>query len=284
MKILVAVKRVVDYNVKVRLKPDGSDVDIAGAKMGINPFDENAIEEALRLKERGHATEIIAVTLGTTACQDVLRHALAMGVDRAILVETDVLLQPLGIAKLLKAVVAREQPDLIILGKQAIDDDAGQTGQMLAALLGVGQGTFISAVAVVASGIRPPWMAEVSKMQEHFFDLPLATLVHPCTAHEGEIHVTREVDGGTETLALRLPAVITADLRLNEPRYVKLPNLMMAKKKPIQTYNAAEFGIDASPRLKQLNVANPPTRKPGIKLDSVQELVDKLRGEAKVIV
>lgn len=270
MKILVAIKRVVDYNVKVRLKPDGSDVDIAGAKMGINPFDENAIEEALRLKERGHATEIVAVTLGTAACQDVLRHALAMGVDRAILVETDVLLQPLGIAKLLKVVVAREQPDLIILGKQAIDDDAGQTGQMLAALLGVGQGTFISAVAVVAPGI-----------------LPLATLVHPCTAHEGEIHVTREVDGGTETLALRLPAVVTADLRLNEPRYVKLPNLMMAKKKPIQTYHAAEFGIDApidfGARLKQLNVANPPARKPGIKLDSVQDLVDKLRGEAKVI-
>ena len=256
MKILVAVKRVVDYNVKVRLKPDGSDVDIAGAKMGINPFDENAIEEALRLKERGHATEIVAVTLGTTACQDVLRHALAMGVDRAILVETDVLLQPLGIAKLLKAVVAREQPDLIILGKQAIDDDAGQTGQMLAALLGVGQGTFISAVDVHA--------------QEP----------------QGEIHVTREVDGGSETLALRLPAVVTADLRLNEPRYVKLPNLMMAKKKPIQTYNASELGLDSvdtNPRLKQLNVANPPTRKPGIKLNSVQELVEKLRGEAKVI-
>lgn len=256
MKILVAVKRVVDYNVKVRLKPDGSDVDIAGAKMGINPFDENAIEEALRLKERGHATEIVGVTLGTAACQDVLRHALAMGVDRAILVETDVLLQPLGIAKLLKAVVMREQPDLIILGKQAIDDDAGQTGQMLAALLGVGQGTFISAVDVYA--------------QEP----------------QGEIHVTREVDGGTETLALRLPAVVTADLRLNEPRYVKLPNLMMAKKKPIQTYNASELGLDSvdvSPRLKQLNVANPPTRKPGIKLNSVQELVDKLRSEAKVI-
>ncbi len=249
MKILVAVKRVVDYNVKVRLKPDGSDVDIAGAKMGINPFDENAIEEALRLKERGHVSEVVAVTLGMAACQDVLRHALAMGADRAILVETDVLLQPLGIARLLKAVVEREQPDLIILGKQAIDDDAGQTGQMLAALLGVGQGTFISAVDV----------------------------------HEGEVHVTREVDGGTETLALRLPAVVTADLRLNEPRYVKLPNLMMAKKKPIQTYQAVDFGIDASPHLKQLTVANPPTRKPGIKLDSVQELVEKLRTEKKVI-
>ena len=253
MKILVAVKRVVDYNVKVRIKPDGSDVDIAGAKMGINPFDENAIEEALRLKERGHASEIVAVSLGTAVCQDVLRHALAMGVDRAILVETDVLLQPLGIAKLLKAVVARERPDLIILGKQAIDDDAGQTGQMLAALLGVGQGTFISAVNV----------------------------------QDGEIHVTREVDGGTEMLALRLPAVVTADLRLNEPRYVKLPNLMMAKKKPIQTYNVAELGINAntdfSPRLKQLNVASPPARKPGVKVNSVQELVEKLRVEAKAI-
>ena len=270
MKILVAVKRVVDYNVHVRIKPDGSDVDIAGAKMGINPFDENAIEEALRLKERGHATEVIAVTLGTAACQDVLRHALAMGVDRAILVETAVLLQPLGIAKLLKAVVAREQPDLIILGKQAIDDDAGQTGQMLAALLGVGQGTFISAVDVVHAPGRMPQCGERRDAQEP----------------HGEIHVTREVDGGTETLALRLPAVVTADLRLNEPRYVKLPNLMMAKKKPIQTYNASELGldsVDASPRLTQLNVANPPTRKPGIKLNSVQELVEKLRGEAKVI-
>ncbi len=249
MKILVAVKRVVDSNVKVRIKPDGSDVDVAGAKMGINPFDENAVEEALRLKERGLASEVVAVSLGTAACQDVLRHALAMGVDRAILVETDIQLQPLGIAKLLKAVVEREQPGLIMLGKQAIDDDAGQTGQMLAALLGVGQGTFISALEVQG----------------------------------GEIRVTREIDGGTETLALRLPAVVTADLRLNEPRYVKLPNLMMAKKKPIQTYNAAEFGIDANPRLKQLNVANPPLRKPGIMVNSVQELVEKLRVEAKVV-
>ncbi len=249
MKILVAVKRVVDSNVKVRIKPDGSDVDVAGAKMGINPFDENAVEEALRLKERGLASEVVAVSLGTAACQDVLRHALAMGADRAILVETDLQLQPLGIAKLLKAVVEREQPGLIILGKQAIDDDAGQTGQMLAALLGVGQGTFISALEVL----------------------------------DGEIRVTREIDGGTETLALRLPAVVTADLRLNEPRYVKLPNLMLAKKKPIQTYNAAEFGIDASPRLKQLNVAHPPFRKPGIMVNSVQELVEKLRVEAKVV-
>lgn len=249
MKILVAIKRVVDANVKVRIKSDGSDIDIAGAKMAINPFDENAVEEALRLKERGQATEVVAVTLGSAACQDVLRHALAMGVDRAILVETEVLLQPLGVAKLLKAVVEREQPGLVILGKQAIDDDAGQTGQMLAALLGVGQGTFASGVEV----------------------------------QNGEIRVTREVDGGTETLALRLPAVVTADLRLNEPRYVKLPNLMMAKKKPIQTYNAAEFGVDFSPRLSQRQVANPPERKAGIRVNSVQELVEKLRIEAKVV-
>ncbi len=249
MKILVAVKRVVDFNVKVRIKPDGSDVDIAGVKMGINPFDENALEEALRLKERGKASEVVAVSLGGTANQDVLRHALAMGADRAILVETEVNLQPLGVAKLLKAVVEREQPDLILLGKQAIDSDAGQAGQMLAALLGVGQGVAISAIEI--------W--------------------------DEEIVVTREIDGGTETLALRLPAVVTADLRLNEPRYVKLPNLMMAKKKPIQTISAAELGVDASPRLTQLKVADPPPRKPGIKVGSVQELVEKLRVEAKVL-
>ncbi|MEK7321655.1 MAG: electron transfer flavoprotein subunit beta/FixA family protein [Pseudomonadota bacterium] len=249
MKVLVAVKRVVDFNVKVRIKPDGSDVDIAGVKMGINPFDENAVEEALRLKERGKASEVVAVSLGGSVNQDVLRHALAMGVDRAILVETDAVLQPLGVAKLLKAVVEREQPDLIILGKQAIDSDAGQTGQMLAALLGVGQGVAISAIEV--------W--------------------------DEEIVVTREIDGGTETLALRLPAVITADLRLNEPRYVKLPNLMMAKKKPIQTLAAAELGVDAGPRLTQRQVADPPARKAGSKVASVQELVEKLRVEAKVL-
>lgn len=249
MKVLVAVKRVVDFNVKVRIKPDGSDVDIAGVKMGINPFDENAVEEALRLKERGKAGEVVAVSLGGSANQDVLRHALAMGVDRAILVETDAVLQPLGVAKLLKAVVEREQPDLIILGKQAIDSDAGQAGQMLAALLGVGQGVAISAIEV--------W--------------------------DEEIVVTREIDGGTETLALRLPAVITADLRLNEPRYVKLPNLMMAKKKPIQTIAAAELGVDAGPRLTQRQVADPPARKAGSKVASVQELVEKLRVEAKVL-
>lgn len=249
MKVLVAVKRVVDFNVKVRIKPDGSDVDIAGVKMGINPFDENAVEEALRLKERGKASEVVAVSLGGSVNQDVLRHALAMGVDRAILVETDAVLQPLGVAKLLKAVVEREQPDLIILGKQAIDSDAGQAGQMLAALLGVGQGVAVSAIEV--------W--------------------------DEEIVVTREIDGGTETLALRLPAVITADLRLNEPRYVKLPNLMMAKKKPIQTLAAAELGVDAGPRLTQRQVADPPARKAGSKVASVQELVEKLRVEAKVL-
>lgn len=249
MKVLVAVKRVVDFNVKVRIKPDGSDVDIAGVKMAINPFDENAVEEALRLKERGKAKEVVAVSLGSAANQDVLRHALAMGADRAILVETEAVLQSLGVAKLLKAVVEREQPDLVILGKQAIDSDAGQAGQMLAALLGVGQGVAASAIEI--------------------FD--------------EEAVVTREVDGGTETIALRLPAVITADLRLNEPRYVKLPNLMMAKKKPIQTLNAAELGVDASPRLKQLKVADPPARKAGIRVGSVAELIEKLHVEAKVL-
>jgi len=249
MKVLVAVKRVVDFNVKVRIKPDGSDVDIAGVKMSINPFDENAVEQALRLKEGGKAREVVAVTLGTSAAQDVLRHALAMGVDRAVWVETDAHLQPLGVAKLLKAVAEREQPDLIILGKQAIDSDAGQAGQMLAALLGVGQGVAISSLEV--------W--------------------------DGEVVVTREIDGGTETLALRLPAVVTADLRLNEPRYVKLPNLMMAKKKPIETIKASELGIDASPRLKQLKVTDPPVRKAGSKVANAQALVEKLRIEAKVL-
>jgi len=249
MKVLVAIKRVVDFNVKVRIKADGSDVDIAGVKMGINPFDENAVEAALRLKESGQATEVVAVTLGSAAAQDVLRHALAMGVDRAVLVETDAMLQPLGTAKLLKAVAERERPGLIILGKQAIDSDAGQAGQMLAALLGVGQGIAISALEVL----------------------------------DNEIRVTREIDGGTETLALRLPAVVTADLRLNEPRYVKLPNLMMAKKKPIQTINAVELGVDAGPRLKQIAVADPPERKAGIKVGSVHELVEKLRVEAGVL-
>ena len=245
MKVLVAIKRVVDYNIKVRIKPDGSDVDIDNVKMGVNPFDENAIEEALRLKEKGIATEIVAVTLGGSINQDVLRHALAMGVDRAVLVESDLVLQPLGVAKLLKAVVEREQPNLVILGKQAIDDDAGQTGQMLSGLLGYGQGTFASTLAI----------------------------------ENNEAVVTREIDGGSEQIAVTLPAVLTADLRLNEPRFVKLPNLMMARKKPIETISANDLGVDASPRLKQVQVSEPPVRKPGIKVGSVQELLEKLRTE-----
>jgi len=243
MKILVAIKRVVDYNIKVRIKTDGSNVDIDGVKMSVNPFDENALEEALRLKEKGLASEVLAVSLGTAANQDVLRHALAMGVDRAMLVESDADLQPLAVAKLLKAVVEREQPGLIILGKQAIDDDAGQSGQMLAALLQYPQGTFISAIDIVGN----------------------------------EATVTREVDGGTEKLALSLPAVVTADLRLNEPRFVKLPNLMQARKKPIETLRANELVTDIEPRLKLLQAGEPPARKPGIKVGSVAELLEKLR-------
>jgi electron transfer flavoprotein beta subunit len=243
MKILVAVKRVVDYNIKVRVKPDGSDVDIDGVKMGVNPFDENAIEEALRLKEQGIAKEIVAVSFGASANQDVLRHALAMGVDRAILVEADANLQPLAVAKLLKAVTEREQPDLILLGKQAIDDDAGQVGQMLAALLDYPQGAFAS---------------EVKKDGDH-------------------LTVTREVDGGTETLSIKLPAVVTADLRLNDPRFVKLPNLMMARKKPIETIQVQDLGADIKPRLKLLKVSEPPVRKAGIMVADVSELLSKLR-------
>lgn len=246
MKVLVAIKRVVDYNVQVRIKPDGSDVDIGNVKMSVNPFDENAVEEALRLKERGLVTEIVAVSMGTAAHQDVLRHALAMGVDRALLVETDnTALQPLGVAKLLKAVIQREQPDLVLLGKQAIDGDNGQSGQMLAALLGWGQGTFISSLDI----------------------------------KNNEVIVTREIDGGTEQIAVQLPAVLTADLRLNDPRFVKLPNLMMAKKKPIETLPAAELGVDTTPRLRQLKVEDPPVRKAGIKVGSVEELLEKLRNE-----
>ena len=249
MKILVAVKRVVDYNIKVRIKADGSDVDIEGVKMGINPFDENALEEALRLKEKGIATEVVAVALGTSANQDVLRHSLAMGADRAILIEAGADLQPLAVAKLLKSIVVREQPHLIILGKQAIDDDAGQAGQMLAALLDYPQGTFASALNVEGN----------------------------------EIIVTREVDGGTETIALTLPAVVTADLRLNEPRFVKLPNLMMARKKPIETINAAELGVNLDARLKLIQVSEPAIRKAGIKVGSVEELLNKLRAHDGVL-
>ncbi len=249
MKLLVAIKRVVDYNIKVRPKADGSDVDIATVKMSINPFDEVAVEEALRLKEAGIATEIVAVAVGTAQSQDVLRHALAMGVDRAILVETDAVTEPLATAKLLKAVVQREQPRLILIGKQAIDDDAAETGQMLAALLNVGQGTFASKLELTSSHVT----------------------------------VTREISGGQEKVSLPLPAVITADLRLNEPRYVKLPNLMQAKKKPIETVKSSDLGVDLAPRLKLLQVAEPPARAPGIKVSSVAELVQKLRDEAKVL-
>lgn len=249
MKILVAVKRVVDYNVKVRAKADGSGVETANVKMSMNPFDEIAVEEAVRLQENGKAQEIVAVSLGVAACQDTIRTALAMGADRGILVETDAELQPLAVAKLLKAVVDKEQPALVILGKQAIDDDANQTGQMLAALLGWAQGTF-------ASKVEPG---------------------------DGQINVTREVDGGLETVALKLPAVVTADLRLNEPRFVKLPNIMKAKKKPLEVLKPADLGVDPTPRITTLKVQEPPKRQAGIKVDSVATLVDKLRNEAHAI-
>ena len=249
MKILVAVKRVVDYNVKVRAKADGSGVETANVKMSMNPFDEIAVEEAVRLQEAGKAGEIVAVSLGVAACQDTIRTALAMGADRGILVETDTELQPLAVAKLLKAIVEKEKPDLVILGKQAIDDDANQTGQMLAALLGWPQGTFASKVEIGGAGIE----------------------------------VTREVDGGLETVALKLPAVVTTDLRLNEPRFVKLPNIMKAKKKPLDVLKPADLGVDVAPRLITLKVQEPPKRQAGIKVDTVAALVDKLRNEAHVI-
>ena len=249
MKVLVAVKRVVDYNVKVRVKPDGSGVDTANVKMSMNPFDEIAVEEAVRLKEKGVATEIVAVSCGLTSCQETLRTALALGADRAILVETDVELQPLAVAKLLQALVVKEAPKLVLLGKQAIDDDANQTGQMLAALLGWPQGSFASKVDI--SGDR-------------------AT-------------IKREVDGGLETIEIGLPAVVTADLRLNEPRYATLPNIMKAKKKPMETTNPAALGVDVKPRLAVLKVVEPAKRQGGGKVADVAELVAKLRNEAKVI-
>jgi electron transfer flavoprotein beta subunit len=249
MKALVPVKRVVDYNVKVRVKSDGTGVDIANVKMSMNPFDEIAVEEAVRLKEKGVVTEIIAVSCGVTQCQETLRTAMAIGADRAILVETTEELQPLAVAKLLKALVDREQPGLVILGKQAIDDDCNQTGQMLAALADLPQATFASKVEVA----------------------------------DGQAKVTREVDGGLETVSVRLPAVITADLRLNEPRYVTLPNIMKAKKKPLEVLKPADLGVDVSPRLKTLKVAEPAKRGAGIKVADVAALVDKLKNEAKVI-
>ena len=249
MKVLVAVKRVVDYNVKVRVKADHSGVETANVKMSMNPFDEIGVEEAIRLKEKGTATEIIAVSMGPQQCQETIRTALAMGADRGILVQTDAELQPLAVAKLLKAVVAKEQPKLVILGKQAIDDDCNQTGQMLAALLGWPQGTFASKLV-------------------------------PGT---DVIEVTREVDGGLETVELKLPAVVTTDLRLNEPRYASLPNIMKAKKKPIETVTPEALGVDPAPRVVTLKVAEPAKRSAGIKVPDVAALIDKLKNEAKVI-
>jgi electron transfer flavoprotein beta subunit len=249
MKVLVPVKRVVDYNVKVRVKSDGTGVDIANVKMSMNPFDEIAVEEAVRLKEKGAVTEVIAVSCGVTQCQETLRTAMAIGADRAILVETDAELQPLAVAKLLKALVDKEGPSLVILGKQAIDDDCNQTGQMLAALTGMPQGTFASKVEVAGD----------------------------------KVNVTREVDGGLETVSLSLPAVVTTDLRLNEPRYVTLPNIMKAKKKQLDVVKPADLGVDVAPRIKTLKVSEPPKRGAGVKVPDVATLVTKLKTEAKVI-
>ncbi len=249
MKVLVPVKRVVDYNVKVRVKADGSGVDVGNVKMSMNPFDEIANEEAIRLKEKGVATEVVAVSMGEAKCQETLRTALAMGADRAILVEAGAELQPLAVAKLLKAIVEKEQPGLVILGKQAIDDDSNQTGQMLAALLGWPQGTFAFKVNVT----------------------------------EGSLDVTREVDGGLQTLALQLPAVVTTDLRLNQPRYASLPNIMKAKSKPLATKSPADYGVDTARRLETLKVTEPPKRQAGIKVENAADLVMKLKNEAGVL-
>ena len=249
MKILVAVKRVIDYNVKVRVKGDGSGVETSNVKMSMNPFDEIAVEEALRLKEAGKAEEIIAVSMGIDRCQETIRTALAMGADRGILVQTDEELEPLAVAKLLKALVERESPGMVIVGKQAIDGDHSETGQMLAAILGWPQGTFASKVELEGEGLK----------------------------------LTREVDGGLEILSLKLPAVITTDLRLNEPRFASLPNIMKAKKKPMDIVTPAELGVDVTPHVTVVKVEEPPKREAGIRVESVQELVDKLRNEAKVI-
>lgn len=249
MKILVAVKRVVDYNVKIRVKADQTGVDTANVKMSMNPFDEIAVEEAIRIMEAGKAKEIVVVSLGVAQCQETIRYALALGADRGILVQTDDELQPLAVAKLLKFVVERENPDLVILGKQAIDDDSNQTGQMLSALLGWSQATFASKVEL----------------------------------GNGEATVTREIDGGLETIRVSLPTVISVDLRLNEPRYAKLPNIMKAKKKPLEVISAADTGVDFAPRLTTLKVTEPPQREAGIRVGNVAQLLDKLRNEAKVI-
>ncbi len=249
MKVLVAVKRVVDYNVKIRVKADQSGVELANVKMSMNPFDEIAVEEAVRMKEAGKATEVVAVSLGTAASQETIRYAMALGADRGILVQTDQELEPLAVAKLLRTVVERENPELVVLGKQAIDDDCNQTGQMLAALLDWPQGTFASKVEL----------------------------------GDGEMQVTREIDGGLETVKLALPAVVTTDLRLNEPRYAKLHNIMKAKKKPLDVIDAGDTGVDLAPRLVTLKVSEPSQREAGIRVEGVSELVDKLRNEAKVI-
>ncbi len=249
MKILVPVKRVVDYNVKIRVKPDGSGVELANIKMSMNPFDEIAVEEAIRLKEAGKATEIVAVSIGPAQASETIRTALAMGADRGILVKSEGTVEPLAVAKILKAIVEAEQPGLVILGKQAIDDDSNQTGQMLAALLGWSQGTFASKIAI-----------------------------------EGDsVSVTREVDGGLQTVKLKAPAIVTTDLRLNEPRYASLPNIMKAKKKPIDEKSPADYGVDTAPRLQVLKTTEPPGRKSGVKVASVAELVDKLKNEAGIL-
>ncbi|MBV1833520.1 electron transfer flavoprotein subunit beta/FixA family protein [Novacetimonas pomaceti] len=249
MKVLVPVKRVIDYNIKPRVKADGTGVETAGVKMSMNPFDEIAVEEAVRLKEKGVVTEIVAISIGEPKAQDTLRTAMAMGADRSILVETDAVTEPLAVAKVLKALVEKEKPDLVILGKQAIDDDMNATGQMLAGLLGWPQGTFASKVEIT----------------------------------DGKAMVTREIDGGLQTVALTLPAIVTADLRLNEPRYASLPNIMKARKKPMEKITPAEVDVDMTPRLSIVSVAEPAGRKAGIKVDSAAELVAKLRNEAKVI-
>ncbi len=249
MKVLVPVKRVIDYNVKVRVKSDESGVDLANVKMSMNPFDEIAVEEAIRLKEGGVATEIVAVSIGPEKAQDQIRQALAMGADRGLLIKSDQDVEPLGVAKLLKAVVEEEKPELVILGKQAIDDDSNQTGQMLAALLGWGQGTFASKVEKT----------------------------------DGALNVTREIDGGLQTISIKLPAIVTTDLRLNEPRYASLPNIMKAKKKPLDVKEVSDYDVDVSPRLETLKVTEPPKREAGVIVESVAELVDKLKNEAGVL-
>ena len=249
MKILVPVKRVVDYNIKIRIKPDGSGVELTNVKMSMNPFDEIAVEEALRQKEAGKASEVVIVSIGQPQASETIRTALAMGADRGILIKTDAPVEPLGVAKLLNGVIAAEQPGLVIMGKQAIDDDSNQTGQMLGALTGWGQGTFASKVVI----------------------------------GDGSVDVTREVDGGMQTVKLKLPAIVTTDLRLNEPRYASLPNIMKAKKKPIEEKTPADYGVDVSPRLKVMKTAEPPGRKAGVKVKSVAELVAKLHDEAGVI-